>query len=678
MGGSSSKENSQTDMSNYYTKSDLEDRFNLYVSGDTANNLYLSKNDAGNLYMRQDAMGSYLTSDNISKIYLSQDNAGNIYIKREDAINMFQPKDDYINKSTFDSILSSYTNTSDLDTKLNDYVKVNVLDGYVLKQDLETKLNNYALSSDLNNYATKDDFLNTVSPSELSLRLNDYITSQKHNEDLSSYAKTTDLDKFITTQKFNEDLSSYARRSELDNYSKSSDLSNYALNSALDNYITSQKYNDDLSTYAKTSALDNYITSQKYNDDLLSYAKASDLDNLVTFKNLDENLSNYAFASDLQNYALNSKLNDYVLNTSLNSTLNNYAKSSDLYNFVQYGDNFNTNVDSRIYTYIENPDTQLAEKLRNFISTDVYRPFAEKTTSDLINIQTNYVKKNSNPSFGSISTNKVNVGDKWSMSKQMVDGQEKLCFGYKETPTTEKLVFCLDKDFNGNVSQSGQPIIIQTDEITKDQCESLPPAQYIAGREGLVLSSECPEGFEKDPGYTKLYENQGIPEPDNYTTYQGCVKKDTDGNIICRTEFTNSPDRGPIGQFVYKPTDRNGVVENYNNSKIQVMKVFGDLEKDYKTLLSDNECDLSPRTINSSADCPTGWTYDEAYGMKYCTLIKEDKQLCSMYSNNQAMNMTSFMNVNNFPNWSYRQSVRQTQQAPAQRLRFRKDPTYLY
>ena len=58
--------------------------------------------------------------------------------------------------------------------------------------------------------------------------------------------------------------------------------------------------------------------------------------------------------------------------------------------------------------------------------------------------------------------------------------------------------------------------------------------------------------------------------------------------------------------------------------------------------------------------------------------FKEDKQLCSMYSNSPAMNMTSFMNVNNFPNWSYRQSVRQTQQAPAQRLRFRQDPKYLY
>ncbi len=624
MGGSTSKENSQTDMSNYYTKSDLDSRFNLYVSGDTANDLYLTKNDAGNLYMRQDAMGSYLTSDDISKIYLSQDNAGNIYIKREDAINMFQPKDDYINKSTFNSILSSYTNTSDLDTKLNDYVKVNVLDGYVLKQDLETKLNNYALSSDLNNYATKDDFLNTVSPSELSLRLNDYITSQKHNEDLSSYAKTSEFDNYITSQKFNEDLSSYAKTTDLDKF------------------ITTQKFDENLSNYAKSSDLNNYVTSQKYNEDLSNYARRSELDN--------------------------------------------YAKSSDLYNFVQYGDNFNTNVDSRIYTYLENPDTQFAGKLRNFISTDVYRPFAEKTTSDLINIQTNYVQKNSNPSFGSISTNKVNVGDKWSMSKQMVDGQEKLCFGYKETPTTEKLVFCLDKDFNGNVSQSGQPIIIQTAEMSKDQCESLPPLQYIFGRGGPVLSSECPEGFEKDPGYSKLYSNNTAPSPYNYSTYAGCVKKDETGNIICRSEYSQptQPGQNPTANFVYKPTDNNGIVENYFTNKTNVMKIFGDLEKDYTTLLSVSECDsnanrsLSPRTINSSEDCPAGWTYDEANGMKYCTLIKEDKQLCSMYSNSTAMNMTSFMKVNNFPNWSYQLASRSQSSPPAQRLRFRQDPAYLY
>ena len=197
-----------------------------------------------------------------------------------------------LNSAVCDS-LSSYEKTSAVNTKIMNLGSAVVvsLDAYTKTSDLNNQLKNYALTSEvessLQSYETVADFNNTivnyVTNSNLASSLGNYSTTAEINASLESYVSEDEiavtLQNYSTTEEINSSLQSFAGNIE-------TSLQSYAVESdvavSLSSYVTKSSLNSALENYSPTTDIASSLKSFVSAETLSAYAKKTDVASSLT------------------------------------------------------------------------------------------------------------------------------------------------------------------------------------------------------------------------------------------------------------------------------------------------------------------------------------------------------------------------------------------------------------
>ena len=374
------------DMSDYYTKTDIDKKIseisstNLddylklddflefdYITLDELNNILDSKNYITDLtnYLKISDFNKSIDSkldnefNSLKEFYDTKiDEIRDLYIN---AINNgeFVSKEDVINSIT--QSLTDYISTSKLNEILNnkDFVDTSTLANFV-EQYVTSKISklNFVKPDDIKDFAHVSDI-----PTKISDLVNDSSFLTKH-QSLIGYAKKSDLNDYVTQTDFYKTISALSNSDttvdiDLTGYVKLIDIP-----TKLSDLVNDEGYlkqHQSLAGYVKRNELNKYATQADIEDkyysllssiedgsilpkvDLTGYAKlsdipakTSDLINDSGFLTSHQSLDNYAKKNDLNDYVLFKDYHNFSLRTT--SALESVATKDDIKDFAHVSD----------------------------------------------------------------------------------------------------------------------------------------------------------------------------------------------------------------------------------------------------------------------------------------------------------------------------------------------------